>query len=49
MPSPCRLRVVGVCKSQKAREHFTTAMTMYRDMDMTYWLEKAKAELPVLS
>jgi hypothetical protein len=23
----------------------TTAITMYRDMGMTYWLEKAKAEM----
>jgi tetratricopeptide (TPR) repeat protein len=29
----------------KAEEHLTTATTMYRDMDMTFWLEKADAEL----
>jgi tetratricopeptide (TPR) repeat protein len=29
----------------KAREHLTTAVTMYREMDMTFWLEKADAEL----
>jgi tetratricopeptide (TPR) repeat protein len=29
----------------KAKEHLTTATTMYRDMDMRFWLEKADAEL----
>jgi tetratricopeptide (TPR) repeat protein len=29
----------------KAEERLTTATTMYRDMDMTFWLEKAGAEL----
>ena len=29
----------------KAREHLTTAATMYREMGMTFWLEKADAEL----
>ena len=28
----------------KAKEHLTTATTMYREMGMTYWLEKAEAE-----
>jgi hypothetical protein len=28
----------------KAAKHLTTAATMYRDMGMTFWLEKAKAE-----
>jgi hypothetical protein len=32
-------------KREQAREHLTTAMTMYREMGMTYWLEKAEAEL----
>ena len=26
-------------------EHLTTATAMYRDMGMTFWLEKAEAEL----
>jgi hypothetical protein len=30
---------------QQAQEHLTTATTMYREMRMTYWLEKAEAEL----
>jgi uncharacterized protein HemY len=29
----------------KAREHLTTAATMYREMGMTFWLEKTGAEL----
>jgi hypothetical protein len=29
----------------KAPEHLTTAATMYREMDMTFWLEKAEAAL----
>jgi Tetratricopeptide repeat len=31
--------------SAKALEHLTTATTMYREMGMTFWLEKAEAEL----
>jgi hypothetical protein len=29
----------------KVEEHLTTATTMYREMGMTYWLEKAEATL----
>jgi hypothetical protein len=29
----------------KAREHFTSAATLYRGMDMGFWLEKAEAAL----
>ena len=32
-------------KLQQADEHFSTATTMYREMGMTYWLEKAETEL----
>jgi tetratricopeptide (TPR) repeat protein len=32
-------------KREQAHEHLTTATTMYREMGMTYWLEKAKAEI----
>jgi hypothetical protein len=28
-----------------AQEHLTTAATMYREMDMGFWLEKAEALL----
>jgi hypothetical protein len=31
-------------KREQAGEHLTTATTMYREMGMTYWLEKAEAE-----
>jgi tetratricopeptide (TPR) repeat protein len=29
---------------EQAQEHLTTATTMYREMGMTYWLEKVEAE-----
>jgi tetratricopeptide (TPR) repeat protein len=32
-------------KREQARKHLTTATTMYREMGMTYWLEKAEAEV----
>jgi class 3 adenylate cyclase/tetratricopeptide (TPR) repeat protein len=32
-------------KREQTHEHLTTATTMYREMGMTYWLEKAEAEL----
>jgi tetratricopeptide (TPR) repeat protein len=32
-------------KDDQAREHLTTATTMYREMGMTYWLEQAEAEM----
>jgi hypothetical protein len=35
-------------KREQAQEHLTTAATMFREMGMTYWLEKAEAELNVL-
>jgi hypothetical protein len=31
--------------AQQAREHLTTAITMYREMDMGFWLEQAEAEM----
>jgi len=31
--------------SKSAREHLTTATTMYREMDMRFWLEPAEAEM----
>jgi len=30
-------------KREQAQEHLTTATAMYREMGMTYWLEKAEA------
>jgi class 3 adenylate cyclase/tetratricopeptide (TPR) repeat protein len=32
-------------KRQKAQEYLTTATTMYRAMDMRFWLEQAEAEM----
>src|SRR5262245_44227921 len=32
-------------KPEQAREHLATASTMYRDMDMRFWLEQAEAEM----
>ena len=29
----------------QAREHLTTATTIYREMGMTYWLEQAKGHI----
>jgi tetratricopeptide (TPR) repeat protein len=31
-------------KREQAREHLATATAMYREMGMTYWLEKAETE-----
>jgi tetratricopeptide (TPR) repeat protein len=32
-------------KREQAPEHLATATTMYREMGMTYWLEKAEAQM----
>jgi class 3 adenylate cyclase/tetratricopeptide (TPR) repeat protein len=32
-------------KREPAHEHITTAATMYREMDMRFWLEQAEAEM----
>lgn len=29
---------------EQAREHLATATTMYREVDMHFWLEQAEAE-----
>ena len=34
---------------QEAREHLTTAATMFGEMDMRFWLEQAEAELQELT
>ena len=31
-------------KREEAQQHFINATTMYREMGMTYWLEKAAAD-----
>jgi tetratricopeptide (TPR) repeat protein len=35
-------------QGERAQEHLTTATTMYREMDMGFWLEKAEVELKAL-
>src|SRR5262249_9120371 len=37
-----------VGRRQQAHEHLATATTMYREMEMTYWLEKVRVELAAL-
>jgi hypothetical protein len=32
-------------KREQAQEHLTTTTTLYCEMGMTYWLEKAEAEV----
>jgi hypothetical protein len=32
-------------KRHEAQEHLSTATTMYREMDMRFWLEQAEAEM----
>jgi tetratricopeptide (TPR) repeat protein len=45
----CHLGLGKLCrrtgKRQEAHEHLTTATTMYREMDMRFWLEQAEAAL----
>ncbi len=36
-------------KRQEAQENLTTATTMYREMGMTYWLEKAERKMKGLA
>jgi Tetratricopeptide repeat len=36
-------------KREQAQEHLTTATTMYRDMDMAFWLEQAEAAMRELA
>jgi hypothetical protein len=35
-------------KRQEAQEHLITATTMYREMDMRFWLEQAEAIMGAL-
>jgi hypothetical protein len=49
-PSPTRHLGLGKLyrrtgKREQAQEHLATATTMYREMGMMYWLEKAEAEI----
>ena len=45
-----RARPQGECggrtgREEKGREELTSAMDMYRDMEMTFWLDKAEEAL----
>jgi hypothetical protein len=44
----CHLSLVRLYRRtgnrEQAQQHLTTATTMYHEMGMTYWLEKAEAE-----
>jgi class 3 adenylate cyclase/tetratricopeptide (TPR) repeat protein len=44
----CHLGLGKLCrrtgKQQDAQEHLTTASTLYREMDMRFWLEQAEAD-----
>jgi len=46
-PLPPRPRQVyrRTGEGEQAQEHLTTAATMYRELDMRFWLEKAEREL----
>jgi hypothetical protein len=37
-------RRTGKREQAQEQEHLTTAITMYREMDMWFWREKAEAE-----
>ena len=45
----CHLGLGKLCRrtgdGARAREHLTTAATMYREMGMTFWVDKAEAVL----
>ena len=49
----CHLGLGKLCartdKREQAREYLTTATTMYREMDMRFYLEQAEAELKELA
>jgi hypothetical protein len=39
----------GTGERKRAQEHVATAATMYRDMGMSFWLERAEAEMRELN
>jgi len=49
----CHLGLGKLCartgKREQAREYLTTAMTMYREMDMPFWREQAEVEMKKLA
>jgi hypothetical protein len=50
-PLPPRPRQLSRRTGQReqAQEHLITATTMYREMDMRFWLERAEAEMRELA
>jgi hypothetical protein len=48
----CHAGLARLCRRTgnrpQADEHFATATTMYREMRMTYWLEKIQREIKEL-
>jgi hypothetical protein len=48
----CHLGLGRLCSragnQQGAQEHLTTATTMYRDMEMRFWVEQAEAIMGAL-
>ena len=44
-PRPRQALPAHRATARRPQEHLTTATTMYREMDMGFWLEKAEAEL----
>ena len=49
----CHLGLGKIClragTPDQARDHLTSAATMYREMGMTYWLEQAEREMRELA
>ena len=45
LPPRPRQALPAYGKPEQAREHLTTATTMYREMDMRFWLEQAETEM----
>jgi hypothetical protein len=43
------MRALVTHSRERAQEHLTTATTMYREMDMRFWLEQAEAEMRELA
>jgi uncharacterized protein HemY len=45
----CHLGLGTLCRRtgerEQARQHLATATAMYREMEMTYWLEQVEAEM----
>jgi hypothetical protein len=39
---------VPAANANRRIEHLTIATTIYREMDMTYWLEQAEPEMAAL-